>query len=443
MKEHSLLSVGPYRGGCRILAFLFFCVLGAAGPGGAGIAGAQERGVVTCNKCHGDREFLVGKAPTREGEAALFVPDTVLRGTRHSGLACAECHPGYDEGYPHRTTRIAVSCSSCHPAEGLEWEGSVHAPNVAEAGDAPGCVRCHGSHRVLGAEDRAAPTHPLNVASLCGSCHADPEIVGTYFMAPEKAQARTAVEEYYQTVHGSALTEAGLVVSATCNDCHGAHKILPSDSAESSIHRSKIAETCGTCHQGVLETYMGSAHGAAYRTGQTTPEGEPAPVCVECHTSHEIVRADQPQWYLGVVEECGSCHERLYETYFETYHGKATGLGYELAAQCAECHTAHAMLPATDPESSVYPTNLVETCGQCHPNANQNFVEYYAHGDPRNRQEYPRLFWPWLFMTSLLAGVFLFFGTHTMLWLGRLAIDRVRGGRATDAAGDGPTEEAR
>lgn len=396
---------------------------------------AQEPGPVTCGVCHGNREFLVGKAPTPAGEASLFVPDSFIRDTRHGGLTCAQCHPGYDAGYPHRTSAVAVPCSSCHAEAGEEWEASVHATNVAERGDAPSCVGCHGSHVVLGADDRRSPTHPLNVASLCGSCHADPAIIGTYFMAPEKAQARTAVEQFYQTVHGSALTRAGLVVSATCNDCHRAHQVLPSESPGSSVSRDSIATTCGACHEGILEEFMSSSHGLALRTGATTSAGESAPVCIECHTAHDIVRADQPRWFLGVVEECGSCHEDLYETYFETYHGKATGLGYELAAQCADCHTAHAMLPATDPGSSVYPTNRVETCAVCHPSANQNFVEYYAHGDPRDRAKYPRLFWPWLFMTSLLGGVFLFFGTHTMLWLGRLAIDRVRGRGANESDG--------
>jgi hypothetical protein len=150
-------------------------------------------------------------------------------------------------------------------------------------------------------------------------------------------------------------------------------------------------------------------------------------VCIDCHSAHAIVRADQPQWLLGSVEECGSCHERLYVTYFETYHGKVTRLGFGLVAKCSDCHTAHNMRPAADPQSSVYPMNLVATCARCHAGANLNFIRYYAHGDPRQRTKFPLLFWPWLFMTVLLVGVMSFFAMHTGLWLLRSAIDRRRG----------------
>lgn len=398
------------------------CVLAAA-P-----ALAQVPRVVVCEKCHADREFLVGKAATPEGEAALYVPASTLRETAHQRLACVDCHPEYGEQYPHRMTAIAAPCGSCHEREGQAWAQSSHAANVATKGDAATCVDCHTSHTVYSAEDRRSPTHALNVATLCGSCHADPRIVGTYFTAPDEGQARVAVEQYYETVHGAAMTRAGLVVSATCNDCHGAHLILPADSARSRLHPTNVDATCGACHTGVLEDFSASAHGVALGTGERTPEGDPAPSCTQCHKAHRIVRTDEPAWVLGVVEECGECHRHVYETYFETYHGKVTRLGSGLAARCADCHTAHRMLPTSNPASTIYPLNLVETCAQCHPNANFNFVQYRAHGDYRDRERYPELYWPWLFMTTLLAGVFGFFGLHTLLWLVRIGVDRIRGG---------------
>lgn len=400
----------------------------ALAPGAsASRALAQEVRVVVCEKCHGNREFLMGKAATPEGEAELLVPASILRETAHEGLACVDCHADYGEGYPHRASIRAAPCATCHEEEGRDWAGSIHAANVAAAGDAASCVRCHTAHTVYSADDRRSPTHPLNVAALCGRCHADPEIIGTYFATPEAEQARVAVAQYFQTVHGSALTRAGLTVSATCNDCHGAHLVLPAESAQSTIHRTNVGATCGACHEGVLERYAASAHGIALASGARTAEGDPAPACTECHRSHEIVRTDQPQWYLGVIEECGECHDHVYETYFETYHGKASRLGSGLAARCADCHTAHEMLPPSDPGSSVHPANLVATCATCHPGANWKFVQYRPHGDHRDRERYPELFWSWLLMTTLLVGVFGFFGAHTFLWLIRLGIDRVRG----------------
>jgi nitrate/TMAO reductase-like tetraheme cytochrome c subunit len=393
--------------------------------------------VVACTKCHADREFLGGRAG-RARDTTLYVPATVLADTRHSSLQCADCHRGYGNGYPHAATVKVVPCETCHEAAGRDWQASIHAPNAVTSGDAPTCVGCHGSHTVYGKDDRRSPTHPLNVAATCGRCHADPGIIGTYFSTADKAQARTAVAQFHRTVHGSALTRDGLVVSATCNDCHGAHQILPADSSASLVSRQNIPRTCGACHVGITEVYDRSAHGLAYAAGDTTATGKPAPVCIDCHSAHEIVRADQPEWVLGVVRDCGDCHERLYETYFETYHGKVTQLGSTLAATCSDCHTAHDMRPAIDPQSSVYVTNLVATCGRCHPAANENFARYAAHGDPHDRANYPVLYWTWLFMTALLISVMAFFLLHTLLWLMRAAIEHARrGGHGAAAAGAG------
>ena len=38
-------------------------------------------------------------------------------------------------------------------------------------------------------------------------------------------------------------------------------------------------------------------------------------------------------------------------------------------ATCASCHTPHSIRPASDPQSSVNPTHVEETCGRCHANA--------------------------------------------------------------------------
>lgn len=390
-----------------------------------------------CEKCHGDPVFVQGKRETPAADSTLLVPSSVLEETRHAAVPCSGCHVEQAEtGYPHTAEAMAIPCATCHELQGEAWSESIHAANVAEEGDAASCVDCHRAHRVYGADDRRSLTYPLNVAELCGSCHADPEIVGTYFAMPEKADAREAVATYYETVHGSALTRAGLVVSAACNDCHEEHRILPGDDPTSSISRTNLVETCGTCHEGILTGWSASAHGQAYSDGTTAPNGRPAPICSDCHSSHSVVRATTTEWFVGVVDECGDCHEDLYETYFDTYHGKVTRLGYGMTAKCSDCHTPHEMYPASDERSSVHPRNLVETCRQCHPNANANFVEYYPHGDPRDREQYPKLYWTWRFMTFLLGGVFLFFGLHTALWLSRLGIDRLRGVSPPDEGSD-------
>ena len=392
-------------------------------------AHTPAQSAVQCQKCHANRDFLVGKGSTGRGDSALFVPDSLLRDSGHAKLACADCHPGYDKGYPHNTAVVAVPCQQCHAPEEAAWAKSIHARNAKTVGDAPTCVTCHTQHRVLGADDPRSPTYPLNVAKTCGSCHGDKRIIGTYFKNPndrQDAQARTAVAEYYQTVHGLAATKAGLVVAATCSDCHGPHLVLPADSARSTLSRANVANTCGACHAGVLATFDSSSHGKALVSGKKTDTGHGAPVCIDCHVGHKIVTPKDSSWFRGIVWECGACHERVTKTYFETYHGQVTELGFGITAKCSDCHTAHAMLPPSDARSSVNQANLVATCGRCHEGANAKFVAYMPHADPQSHAKNPGLYWVWLFMTLLLVSVFAFFGTHTVLWLQRLAVDRVR-----------------
>ena len=82
------------------------------------------------------------------------------------------------------------------------------------------------------------------------------------------------------------------------------------------------------------------------------------------------------------------------KTYMESYHGKNYRLGFpEQVAGCADCHTSHDVLPAGNPQSSINPANLVKTCQQCHTNATPLFAKYYPHGEDSDRAKFPILFW--------------------------------------------------
>jgi hypothetical protein len=404
---------------------------------GAPSAVRAQQAEVDCNRCHGDSAFLAGKRSSPVEDARLLVPQASLLGTAHDSLRCVSCHLRYDDGWPHRPDKATVSCESCHEVTGAQWAMSSHA--AVAAGDGPTCVRCHDAHRVLADDDPKSPTHPLNEADLCGSCHGDPGVLAAYFADPADSLARSAVETYHETVHGLAVGRSGLVVSATCSDCHGAHLVLPADAESSSIHRSNVPETCGACHAGVLEEYRESAHGTAL-AGDTEASTARAPVCTTCHSAHGVVEVTAA-WKAQVVEECGQCHERVYETYFGTYHGKVTRLGAEIAAKCSDCHTSHSNFPASDPRSSVHPANIVSTCAQCHDHASARFAQYLVHADRRDRERYPQVYWTWTIMVSIMTGVFGFFGTHSVLWLARSLAD-ARRARAAEGASEPPPEHA-
>jgi formate dehydrogenase gamma subunit len=68
-------------------------------------------------------------------------------------------------------------------------------------------------------------------------------------------------------------------------------------------------------------------------------------------------------------------------TFFDSYHGLAAEYGSTVAANCASCHGVHKILPSSDPGSTIYKTNLVVTCGKCHPGATDKFAQSKIHVD--------------------------------------------------------------
>lgn len=128
-----------------------------------------------------------------------------------------------------------------------------------------------------------------------------------------------------------------------------------------------------------------------------------------------------------MVGACAACHSDDADTYFGTYHGKATALGSRIVATCDQCHGSHGIYPASDPRSRVSGANLVETCGECHEHARAAFVRYDSHPDPMNAERNAPLHYSFLFMNAVLVGVLLVFGLHTLLWWVRIMLDRRKG----------------
>ena len=103
-------------------------------------------------------------------------------------------------------------------------------------------------------------------------------------------------------------------------------------------------------------------------------------------------------------------------SYRRSFHYKAITFGSLQPAVCPDCHTAHRILPPTDPKSSVAPAALPATCGQtaCHAGARASFAVSGAnHLDLRVKQEPMLAAEEWLFW-SLTTG------TLTMLGMGIL-----------------------
>ncbi|HXY25224.1 MAG TPA: cytochrome c3 family protein, partial [Candidatus Acidoferrum sp.] len=214
--------------------------------------------------------------------------------------------------------------------------------------------------------------------------------------------------------HGKGLLKSGLTVTATCTSCHTAHRVLPRSNPESSVNAGNVPATCGQCHHGIQEQFDNSIH--AKQVAKTDKE---LPICSDCHTAHAISRTDEDRFRLDIMDKCGRCHQEIAKTYFDTYHGKVSRLGYTKTARCYDCHGAHDVLPVADPRSHLSRANVAATCQKCHAGATRRFAGYLTHATHHDPRKYPFLFYTFWAMTILLVGTFVVSGVHTLLWLPR------------------------
>ena len=370
----------------------------------------------TCLGCHSD------SFATPEKKTVLSVDQSP-----HAALDCVGCHMDVDpEALPHEKKPGPVDCSMCHSEAAEAYGRSIHKKKSGKDALAADCADCHGNHEIRRVADPASKVYPLNLPGTCGRCHN-----ATRMQVRPDSEVKDAYETYAASVHGKGLLKSGLLVSASCKDCHGSHDIQPNSSADSPMSRKKTPETCGSCHAGVLDEFKKGIHGRLWAAGNAE-----VPVCTTCHASHEIQKGDAASFQLQAVGGCGRCHAKQIETYRETYHGQVTALGFVAVAKCADCHNNHEVLPKSDPGSPTNPRNLAQTCGKCHEGVNENFIQFQAHGDVHDRENYPLLYWTYLFMSTLLTGTFTFFGIHTLLWFLRSLRERKAHGTVPHGAGE-------
>ncbi len=335
-----------------------------------------------CLSCHGDSAFVA--TDSAGVEHSLFVDAAKMEHAVHAGFDCVTCHADAKE-IPHAEKLAPAVCGDCHPDALAEVGESVHARlEGAASSDTPTCSDCHGTHEIRAKTDSLAFVNPRQLAFTCGRCHANPEIVQKH-----KIPIRDPVTAYSHSIHGR-LALAGVDSAATCSSCHGGHKILAANNSVSPVYHFNIVQTCSQCHSAVAEEFAQSLHGAAAARGSRD-----APVCTDCHSEHAIESpsvASAPTSAQNLaVETCGRCHastrlvekygirgERL-STFADSYHGLALRSGSVTVANCGSCHGVHNILPSSDSRSMIHASNLAKTCGQCHPNAGENFAASPVH----------------------------------------------------------------
>ena len=151
-------------------------------------------------------------------------------------------------------------------------------------------------------------------------------------------------------------------------------------------------EPCATRYPKEYREWQESVHGSAYLSGDTD-----APGCADCHDDPESGEIRTAPFRLNIPSRCARCHDDeptmlkhevatdAYASYRADYHGftidyyrRHDPSMWRYEAICTDCHRSHAVYRASDPRSSIAPANLLDTCQQCHPEAESNFTSIAA-----------------------------------------------------------------
>jgi hypothetical protein len=258
-----------------------------------------------------------------------------------NGIACADCHGGDPtsdqvtvamspakgfKGIPGREDTVAL-CGTCHsdvdrmrqyqiPTDQYaKYRTSVHGVKLLGSRDTRVaiCTDCHGVHDVKKASDPTAKVYPLNVPSLCASCHANADYMAPYGIPTDQYAI------YQKSIHGIQLLQNADMRAPTCASCHGSHDAQPPTSAT-------VVDVCGKCHTATQALYEQSRH-AQLAVG---------PKCWTCHGTHDVALPDESRFFHPKAPEidCTICHNRI----DRSLTLQATQFQNDADRRCDTCH---------------------------------------------------------------------------------------------------------
>jgi len=245
-------------------------------PDGLVFAGPHMRAELSCVGCHG------GDNTTDDEEIAHAGSFRGVPDRDEVPEFCGRCHSdlSYMRQYSPSASTDQVSnyYTSIHGQKLREGD-----QNVAE------CASCHTAHAVLPASDTRSSVHPMNVPSMCNTCHGDADLMAQYGIRTNQYR------DYAQSVHGTALLEREDLGAPACNDCHGNHGAQPPGIAS-------IDNVCGMCHVNNAEYFSGTSMAQAFAD-------EELHACEECHGIHDVRKTFDAMIGTGDDSVCTVCHE--------------------------------------------------------------------------------------------------------------------------------------
>ena len=364
----------------------------------------EEKGVDNCVECHQEREVDF----TDPGRLAQVIENDLFRQSRDNQY-CLACH-----GLTDLSTTLENGDQLDLTVNEDDFHASVHGTD--NPWQPLACTDCHEGvtfpHEPIVAESRR--DYSLQMYPACSECH-EPKY-----------------ENLQDSVHGQALEE-GEEQAAVCTDCHGAH-----DTPDPDEPRSRISSTCAECHGTIFEEYRESVHGEALLE-EDNPD---VATCTDCHGVHAITDPGLAAFRNSSPELCGECHAdeelmaeydistNVFDTYVADFHGTTVTL-FEAQdpdvptnkAVCFDCHGVHDIKHPEDPDAGIK-ANLLETCRECHPDANENFPNAWtSHYEP-SLDHYPLVFLVNWFYRIVIPATVGFLGFIVVTDVYRRARDR-------------------
>lgn len=148
-----------------------------------------------------------------------------------------------------------------------------------------------------------------------------------------------------------------------CIDCHKSQREerlnRPAFKIKNDYHLAR-GLGCHSCHGGDQTALDNKAKAHSPAKGFLgKPKRSAIPeACGRCHSDPSYMRTFNPSIRTDQVKE-----------YYTSVHGKRLRDGDQKVAVCISCHDVHAIRAVKDQMAWTYPTNVAETCGGCHGNA--------------------------------------------------------------------------
>jgi hypothetical protein len=231
-----------------------------------------------------------------------------------------------------------------------------------------------------------------------------------YTIASSESCRRCHFDKYTKTldsVHYTILSQGNLT-APVCNDCHGSHQIPHISRGVKG--RVLTTQRCRKCHEEVFGVYAKSIHGSALFNEQNTD----VPICIDCHTAHDIENPLTLEYHERIPQMCGNCHANpavvskyglsteVLNAYLTDFHGVTLGLYKKQREQlykparpiavCTDCHGTHNIASSTSSDPAYVKANLVKRCQKCHKDANEKFPNAWLSHYKPSLSKFPLIF---------------------------------------------------